>query len=77
MRAPGRDVEQGGSGEPNSQVSPGANIPPNDSPKTQTTSPQPRLLNPANRDQFRRARTSSQTPIPTWIHTAAAPAGMG
>ena len=64
-------------GAPNSQVSPGAKIPPKDSPNTQTTSPQPTLASPASRDQVPREAASIQTPIPTWIHTADAPACIG
>ena len=64
-------------GAPNSQVRPGAKIPPNDSPNTHTTSPQPTLASPASRDSGPRAATSSQMPIPTWIHTEAAPACIG
>ena len=52
-------------------------MPPKDSPNTQTTRPQPTLASPASRDSGPRAATSSQTPIPTWIHTAAAPACIG
>ena len=64
-------------GAPNSQVSPGAKIPPNDSPKTQTTRPQPTLASPASRDSRPRGAASIQMPIPTWIHTADAPACIG
>ena len=64
-------------GAPNSQVSPGAKIPPNDSPNTHTTSPHPALASPASRDSGPRAAASIQMPIPTWIHTAAAPACSG
>ena len=64
-------------GAPNNQVRPGAKIPPNDSPNTHTTSPQPTLASPASRDSRPRAAASSQMPIPTWIHTEAAPACIG
>ncbi len=64
-------------GAPNSQVRPGAKIPPNDSPKTQTTSPQATLTSPASRDQGPRTAVSIQMPIPAWIQTAAAPACIG
>jgi hypothetical protein len=52
-------------------------MPPNDSPKTHTTSPQPALASPARRDSGPRAEASIQMPIPTWIHTADAPACIG
>ena len=52
-------------------------MPPKDSPNTQTTRPQPTLASPASRDSGPRAAASSQTPIPTWIHTADAPACIG
>src|SRR5579862_5660840 len=64
-------------GAPVSQVRPGAKIPPNDSPNTHTTSPQPALASPASRDSIPRGAASSQTPSPTWIHTVAEPAGTG
>ena len=64
-------------GAPNSQVRPGAKIPPNDSPKTHTTSPQPALASPARRDSGPWAEASIQMPMPTWIHTADAPACIG
>ena len=64
-------------GAPNSQVSPGAKIPPNDSPKAHTTKPQPTLTRPARRDSGPRGAASSQIPIPTWIQTAEAPACIG
>src|SRR5579862_6272262 len=64
-------------GAPVSQLRPGAKIPPNDSPNTHTTRPQPTLATPASLDHVPRAATSSQAPIPTWIHTEAAPAWMG
>ena len=64
-------------GAPNIQVRPGAKMPPKDSPNTQTTRPQPTLASPASRDSGPRAAASSQTPIPTWIHTADAPACIG
>ena len=52
-------------------------MPPKDSPNTQTTSPQPTLASPASRDQVPCAATSSQMPMPAWIHTADAPACIG
>ena len=64
-------------GAPNSHVKPGAKTPPKDSPKAQTTRPQPTLTRPASRDQLPRGAASSQTPIPIWIHTDAAPACIG
>ena len=64
-------------GAPNSQVRPGAKMPPKASPNTQTTSPQPALASPASRDSGPRAAVSIHRPIPTWIHTAEAPACIG
>ena len=64
-------------GAPVSQLRPGAKIPPNDSPNTQTIRPQPMLAAPASLDQGPRAATMSQAPMPTWIQTLAAPAWMG
>src|SRR6266478_8719277 len=64
-------------GAPVSQLKPGANTPPNDSPNTHTTSPQPTAAAPASRDHGPRAATMSQAPIPTSIQTVAAPAWMG
>ena len=64
-------------GAPNIQVRPGAKMPPKASPKTQTTRPQPTLASPASRDSGPRAATISHRPIPTWIHTADAPACIG
>ena len=64
-------------GAPVSQLRPGAKIPPNDSPNTHTTSPQATAASPASLDHVPCAATSSQTPIPVWIHTEAAPAVMG
>ena len=52
-------------------------MPPNASPKTQTTSPQPALTSPAERDHAPRGATSSQTPMPSWIQTAEAAAVIG
>ena len=39
--------------------------------------PSPTLASPASRDNGPREAASSQTPIPTWIHTADAPACIG
>ena len=64
-------------GAPKSQLSPGAKMPPNASPKTHTARPQPTLASPPSRDQGPRAAVSSQIPIPTWIQTAAAAALTG
>src|ERR1700721_2960571 len=64
-------------GAPKSQVNPGANRPPNASPKTQTTRPHARPESPANRDHRPRGATISSTPIPIWIHTVAAAASTG
>ena len=64
-------------GAPNIQLSPGAKIPPNASPKIHTASPQPTLARPPSLDQGPRAAVSSQIPIPTWIQTAAAAALTG
>ena len=47
-------------GAPNSQVRPGAKIPPNASPNTQTTRPQPALASPASLDHGRAARRSAR-----------------
>jgi hypothetical protein len=52
-------------------------MPPKDSPNTQTTRPQPTLASPASRHSGPRAAASSHKPIPTWIHTAEAPACSG
>ncbi len=62
---------------PNSQLWPGAKIPPRLSPKTHTTAPQPADTTPAARDQSPRGATRSQSPIPTWIQTADAAAVTG
>jgi len=64
-------------GAPVSQDRPGARIPPNDSPNTHTTRPQPTLTSPARRDIAPRGAARIQMPIPTWIHTAAAAACIG
>src|SRR5579863_1241383 len=64
-------------GAPNSTVRPGAKIPPNASPNTQTISPHATLASPASRDGQPRTATISHTPIPAWIQTDAAPAWMG
>ena len=64
-------------GAPVSQLRPGAKIPPNDSPNTQTARPQPTLATPASLDQSPRGATMSQAPMPIWIQTLAAPAWMG
>ena len=61
-------------GAPVSQVRPGANSPPNDSPNTHTIRPQPALASPASRDSSPRGAKSSQRPSPIWIHTVAEPA---
>ena len=50
---------------------------PKASPNTHTTRPQPTLAKPASRDQRPRGATSSQIPMPSWIHTAAAAASTG
>ena len=52
-------------------------MPPKDSPNTHTTRPQPTLTRPASRDSGPRAAASSHMPMPTWIHTAEAPACIG
>ena len=52
-------------GAPVSQLRPGAKIPPNDSPNTQTISPHVTLAAPASLDQGPRTATMSQVPIPT------------
>jgi hypothetical protein len=52
-------------------------MPPKDSPKAQTASPQPTPASPLSRDQPSRAATSIQIPMPAWIHTAAAAAWTG
>jgi hypothetical protein len=52
-------------------------MPPKASPKPQTISPQTRLVAPANRDHGPNGATNSKSPIPTWIHTAAAAAVTG
>src|SRR5260221_4634708 len=64
-------------GAPNSQVRPGAKIPPKDSPNTHTTRPHAPLASPASRDNGPRTAASIQIPIPAWIHTTAAPACSG
>ena len=76
-RAPAAQYASAAPGAPNSQVNPGAKIPPKDSPNTQTTSPQPALASPASRDAAPRGAASSHSPIPAWIHTVAAPAWIG
>jgi hypothetical protein len=52
-------------------------MPPKASPNTQTTRPQPTLASPASRDHDPWGAAISQTPIPIWIQTAAAPAWIG
>ena len=52
-------------------------MPPNASPNAQTTRPQPTLVSPASLDHGPRRAVISQTPIPIWIQTAAAPAWIG
>src|SRR6266568_4812061 len=64
-------------GAPDSQVSPGAKIPPKASPNTQTTSPHAALDSPASRDDQPVAAAISHTPSPAWIHTADAAACTG
>ena len=77
MSAPATTYSSTPPGAPVSQLRPGAKIPPNDSPNTHTTSPQATLASPASLDHGPRAATTSQAPIPTWIHTVAAPAVTG
>src|ERR1700759_5612077 len=64
-------------GAPNSQVSPGAKIPPNDSPNTHTTRPQATLASPASRAARPRGAASSHSPMPAWTHPAAGAACTG
>jgi hypothetical protein len=64
-------------GAPNSQVRPGAKIPPKDSPNTHTIRPHAAPASPPSRDGAPRAAASIQMPMPTWIQTAAAPACRG
>ncbi len=52
-------------------------MPPKASPKPQTISPHAALVAPANRDHRPKGATTSKSPIPTWIHTAAAAAVTG
>src|ERR1700723_4460573 len=52
-------------------------MPPKDSPKIQTTRPQPALAAPPNRDQRPRGATMSQRPRPSWIQTADDAAWIG
>ena len=73
-RPPATAYSSAAPGAPNSQVSPGAKIPPNDSPKAHTSRPQATLASPASRPEMPRGAASSHSPIPIWIHTAAAPA---
>ena len=77
ISAPATQYSSAAPGAPNSQVRPGAKIPPKDSPHTHTTSPQAMLASPASLDQRPRAAASSQMPSPAWIHTAEAPAWIG
>ena len=58
-------------------MSPGANRPPNASPKTHTTRPQPTLTTPAPWDHRPRGATRRSRPTPNWIHTADAAASAG
>ncbi len=51
-------------GAPNRNVRPGAKMPPNASPKTQTSSPQPALASPASRDGQPGGAAISQAPMP-------------
>ena len=77
ISAPATQYSSTAPGAPVSQESPGAKIPPNDSPNAQTTSPHATLASPAARDHRPRGATSSHIPIPTWIHTEAAAAVIG
>ena len=77
MSAPAITYSRTAPGAPVSQLRPGANIPPNDSPNTQTMSPHATEASPASRDDRPRATAISQAPRPTWIHTEAAPAWTG
>ena len=52
-------------------------MPPNASPKTHTSRPQPTLAAPARRDHRPRDAASSQSPSPSWIQTTAEAAWMG
>ena len=52
-------------------------MPPKASPNTQTTSPQPALTSPAILDDQPAGAAISHAPMPSWIHTAAAPAWIG
>src|SRR5664280_2078732 len=52
-------------------------MPPNASPNTHTTRPQPTLTPPAALDQYPRGATRRNTPTPIWIHTVAAAADTG
>ena len=77
MSAPATAYRSAAPGAPNSQLSPGAKMPPNASPKIHTTRPQPTLASPPSLDQGPRAAVISQIPIPIWIQTAAAAAFTG
>ncbi|HSR85713.1 MAG TPA: hypothetical protein VLM11_16190 [Streptosporangiaceae bacterium] len=76
MSAPATLYSSTAPGAPKSHVSPGAKIPPNDSPKTRRPGP-PTLTCPASLDSEPWDAASSHRPIPTWIHTAEAPACKG
>ena len=73
----GGAVEDDAPGAPNNHVSPGAKMPPKDSPNTQTTRPHPTLASPPRRDHARGERRATTGPMPIWIHTAAAAACTG
>ena len=77
ISAPATQYSKTAPGAPVSQESPGAKIPPKDSPHAHTTSPQARLASPAARDHRPRGAASSHIPIPAWIQTEAAAAVTG
>src|ERR1700733_4376577 len=77
ISAPATQYSRTAPGAPVSQDSPGAKIPPKDSPHAHTTSPQATLASPAARDQRPRGAASSHSPMPTWIQTEAAAAVIG
>ena len=77
MSAPATAYSSAAPGAPNSQLSPGAKMPPKASPKTQTARPQPTVASPPSLDHRPWAAVSSQMPRPTWIQTAAAAALTG
>src|SRR5215472_16261206 len=64
-------------GAPLSQLSPGAKIAPNDSPKAHTTRPHATLASPPRRDHRPDLATSNHRPRPAWIHTVAVAACTG